>query len=61
MFLSNRKDIEDLKAYRALGTVEEVAAIMNGRYPDDDSRAPLPWSDDPAEYAAQKYGESWDD
>lgn len=62
MWAMNSKDRAELEAYRALGTVEQIKARLEGPYPDDEGLAPLPYSDhDPAQAAAEGYGDAWQD
>lgn len=61
MWVMSSLDRMELEAYRALGSVEELRALKARPYPDDEDLAPLPWADhDPAQEAAEGYGDSWD-
>ena len=61
MWAMTKQDRDDLEAYRALGSVEELKARLSRPYPDDDGLAPLPWADhDPAQEAVDGYLDGWD-
>lgn len=46
MWVMSSLDRMELEAYRALGSVDELKAMLSSPYPDDDGLAPLPWSED---------------
>lgn len=60
MWIMTPADRQELEAYRALGTVEELRDRTTLPYPDDDGRAPLPYSD-PAMACVEAYEDAWDD
>ena len=46
MRIMNMHDQRELERYRAMGSPDEIMQYLNGEYPDNDDRAPLPWSED---------------
>lgn len=60
MWILRSDEYREYQAYKATGmTPDEVLALHQGAYPDDEDRAPLPWSD-PVQEAADEYSDDWD-
>lgn len=44
MYIMKPSDKQELDAYRALGTLDELRERLANHYPTTDDYAPLPWS-----------------
>lgn len=59
VWIMTSADRQELEAYRALGTVEELRERVRVPFPTNDDYAPLPYSD-PAMEAVEAYEDAWD-
>lgn len=60
MWIMTPADRQELEAYRALGTVEELRERVRVPFPTTDDYAPLPFSD-PAMASVEAYEDCWHD
>ena len=60
MWILNNEDYREYQAYKATGlTPNDLQQIKAGLLPDNEDRAPLPYSD-PAMEAVEAYEDAWD-